>query len=143
MKQEVQVILTFEVDATKSKKDIEDFFHDMDQTYTRSVSARNRWEFSKLTLVEVKEEAEIYETENPALEVITEAARYIRNGRVVPKELYTHYKKGGEYYIEDDNAFIKLRNEWVPCVTYRSTDKAVKKLFIREREEFYLKLSKI
>lgn len=60
MTQEVQVILTLEVDATKSKQDIIDFFNDMEQTYTRSVSARNRFEFPKITLVEVKEEAEIY-----------------------------------------------------------------------------------
>ena len=60
MTQEVQVILTLEVDATKSKQDIIDFFNDMEQTYTRSVSDRNRSEFPKITLVEVKEEAEIY-----------------------------------------------------------------------------------
>ncbi len=60
MTQEVQVILTLEVDATKSKQDIIDFFNDMEQTYTRSVSDRNRFEFPKITLVEVKEEAEIY-----------------------------------------------------------------------------------
>ena len=60
MTQEVQVILTLEVDATKSKQDIIDFFNDMEQTYTRNVSDRNRFEFPKITLVEVKEEAEIY-----------------------------------------------------------------------------------
>lgn len=60
MTQEVQVILTLEVDTTKSKQDIKDFFNDMEQTYTRSVSSRNRFEFPKITLVEVKEEAEIY-----------------------------------------------------------------------------------
>lgn len=62
MIQEVQIILTLSVDATKSKKDIIKFFHDMEQTYTRTVSARNRWEFPKITLVEVKEESEIYNT---------------------------------------------------------------------------------
>lgn len=61
MTQEVQIILTLEVDVTKSKEDIKDFFFDMEQTYTRTVSDRNRWEFPKITLVEVKEEAEIYE----------------------------------------------------------------------------------
>ena len=60
MTQEVQVVLTLEVDTTKSKQDIKDFFNDMEQTYTRSVSDRNRFEFPKITLVEVKEEAEIY-----------------------------------------------------------------------------------
>lgn len=63
MKQEVQIILTLEVDASKSKEDIKKFFYDMEETYTRTVSNRNRWEFSKISLVEVKEESEIYKTE--------------------------------------------------------------------------------
>lgn len=63
MTQEVQIVLTLEVDIEKSKKDIEMFFHDMEQTYTRHVSQRNRMEFPKLTLVEIKEEAEIYGNE--------------------------------------------------------------------------------
>ena len=64
-KQEVQVILTLEVDADKSKQDIKDFFNDMSLTYYQTVSARNRWEFNKITLIDVKEEAEIYEIEDP------------------------------------------------------------------------------
>jgi hypothetical protein len=60
MKQEVQVVLTLEVDATKSKKDIENFFLEMERVYTQSVSQKNRMEFPKLTLVDIKEEAEIY-----------------------------------------------------------------------------------
>jgi hypothetical protein len=60
MKQEVQIILTLEVDADKSKEDIKRFFWDMGNTYTQTVSARNRWEFSKITLIDIKEESEIY-----------------------------------------------------------------------------------
>lgn len=60
MKQEVQVILTLEVDAEKTKEDIKNFFIDMEETYTRTVSDRNRWEFNKITLIEIKEESEIY-----------------------------------------------------------------------------------
>ena len=60
MTQEVQIILTLEVDASKSKNDIKAFFYDMEQTYTRTVSERNRWEFPKITLIDIKEEAEIY-----------------------------------------------------------------------------------
>lgn len=60
MTQEVQIILTLEVDINKSKQDIKDFFNDMEQTYTRTVSDRNRWEFPKITLIDVKEESEIY-----------------------------------------------------------------------------------
>ena len=60
MTQEIQVILTMEVDVSKSKEDIKDFFLDMEQTYTNTVSDRNRWEFPRITLVDVKEEAEIY-----------------------------------------------------------------------------------
>ena len=63
MKQEVQIILTLEVDCDKSKEDIKKFFYDMEETYTRTVSDRNRWEFSKITLIDVKEESEIYNSE--------------------------------------------------------------------------------
>lgn len=62
MKQEVQIILTLEVDANKSKKDIQKFFLDMEETYTRTVSMKNRMEFSNISLIEIKEEAEIYQT---------------------------------------------------------------------------------
>jgi hypothetical protein len=61
MKQEVQIILTLEVDATKNKEDIKKFFYDMEETYTRTVSQKNRFEFSKITLIDIKEEAEIYD----------------------------------------------------------------------------------
>ena len=60
MTQEVQIILTLEVDANKSKNDIKAFFYDMEQTYTSTVSEKNRWEFPKITLIDIKEEAEIY-----------------------------------------------------------------------------------
>lgn len=60
MTQEVQIILTLEADINKSKEDIKKFFYDMEQTYTRTASSRNRWEFPKITLVDVKEESEIY-----------------------------------------------------------------------------------
>jgi len=63
MTQEVQITLTLEVDLSKSKEDIKKFFLDMEETYTRTVSSRNRWEFPKITLIDVKEEAEIYNTE--------------------------------------------------------------------------------
>jgi len=62
MKQEVQIILTLEVDANKTKEDIKRFFLEMENTYTRTCSARNRREFSKIALVEIKEEAEIYKS---------------------------------------------------------------------------------
>jgi hypothetical protein len=63
MNQEVQIILTMEVDASKSKKDIQDFFNDMEQTYTRTVSMKNRMEFLKIEVSSIKEESEIYETD--------------------------------------------------------------------------------
>lgn len=61
--QEVQITLTLEVDLSKSKEDIKKFFYNMEQTYTQTVSARNRWEFPSIIIVDVKEEAEIYKTE--------------------------------------------------------------------------------
>lgn len=62
MNQEVKIILTLEVDATKSKEEIKKFFLDMEETYTRTVSSKNRWEFPKITIIEIKEETEIYNT---------------------------------------------------------------------------------
>lgn len=61
--QEVQVTLTLWAECSKSKEDIKKFFVDMEETYTRTVSDRNRWEFPKITLIDIKEEAEIYGNE--------------------------------------------------------------------------------
>ncbi len=63
IKQEVQIILTLEVYAEKSKEDIKRFFYGMEQNYTQTVSNRNRWEFSKIAIIEIKEETEIYNSE--------------------------------------------------------------------------------
>jgi hypothetical protein len=63
MTQEVQIVLTLEVDASKSKEEIKRFFLDMEETYTQTVSSKNRWEFPKITLIDIKEESEIYKTE--------------------------------------------------------------------------------
>jgi hypothetical protein len=60
MTQEVQVTLTIEVDAEKTKKDIEKYFQDMELIYTRTVSQSNRMEFSEFISIKIKEEAEIY-----------------------------------------------------------------------------------
>jgi len=55
MTQEVQVILTLEVDVTRQKQDIEDFV----KKITSRVNTKH-FEFIKF---EVKEESEIYKTE--------------------------------------------------------------------------------
>lgn len=60
IKQEVQILLTMEVDADKSKEDIRRFFLDMEHVYTSVCSSRNRWEYSSLEVTEIKEEAEIF-----------------------------------------------------------------------------------
>ena len=54
------VTLTLQADAEKSKRDIRDFFEDMEQTYTQNVTSKNRWEFTKIELLRIREEAEIY-----------------------------------------------------------------------------------
>lgn len=69
MKQEVQITLTLEVDADKSKEDIKRFFWDMENAYTQTVSAKNRTEFSKITLIDVKEESDIYDNEAPIKDI--------------------------------------------------------------------------
>ena len=62
MTQEVEVVLTMLVDASYSKEDIKRFMEDMEQTYTRTASSRNRWEVTKIVVASVKEESEIYST---------------------------------------------------------------------------------
>lgn len=63
MIQEIQIILTLEADTSRNKDDIRKFFSDMEQTYTRSVPASDRMDLPKLILVDVKEEREIYKTD--------------------------------------------------------------------------------
>ena len=60
MRQEVQIILTLEADASLSKRDIQNFFYDMESCY--QPTSKNRWEIPKITLVKVEEESEIYGT---------------------------------------------------------------------------------
>lgn len=60
MTQEVQVILTMEVDCSQSKEDIKNFIIEMEQTYTRTASTINRMLYPKIEIKQIKEEAEIY-----------------------------------------------------------------------------------
>jgi hypothetical protein len=55
MTQEVQVILTLEVDVTRQKQDIEDF--------VERLTSRIKDKYFELVKFEVKEEVEIYKTE--------------------------------------------------------------------------------
>lgn len=64
MTQEVQVILTLEVDVTQSKTDIQDFIQSLIDMHTRRSSAYNRMVFDFHEEIVVKEEAEIYGTED-------------------------------------------------------------------------------
>jgi len=58
--QEVQVILTLEVDITISKEEITKHFNDMKDDYVKNVSKGNNEEFPQIISIQVKEEAEIY-----------------------------------------------------------------------------------
>ena len=62
MTQEVQVILTLEVDVTQSKSDIENFIKELINTHTLHSSTYNRMGYDFHHKFEVKEEAEIYNT---------------------------------------------------------------------------------
>jgi len=63
MTQEVQVILTLEVDVTQSEQDIRNFIKDLINTHTFHSSSYNRMVFDFHSEFEVKEEAEIYKNE--------------------------------------------------------------------------------
>jgi hypothetical protein len=63
MTQEVQVTLTLEVDVTQSKTDIQDFIQGLINTHYKKSSAYNKSVFDFHEEIVVKEEAEIYKTE--------------------------------------------------------------------------------
>lgn len=63
MTQEVQVVLTLEVDATQSKADIENFVKEIINTHTFHSTTHNRMMFDIKDDFEIKEEAEIYGSE--------------------------------------------------------------------------------
>ena len=63
MTQEVQVILTLEVDVTQSKSDIENFIKELINTHTFNSSTYNRTVYDFHHKFEVKEEAEIYKND--------------------------------------------------------------------------------
>jgi hypothetical protein len=64
MKQEVQIVLTLEVDTTETKEQIERFMSDVINTHTFHSSTHNRMVYSKLEITSIKEESEIYQLEN-------------------------------------------------------------------------------
>lgn len=63
MTQEVQVILTLEVDVTQTEQDIREFVKELINTHTFHSSTHNRMLFDFHSEFEVKEEAEIYKNE--------------------------------------------------------------------------------
>jgi len=63
MKQEVQVILTLEVDVTQSKENINQFVTELINTHTLQSTTHNRMIFDIHSDFKIKEEAEIYQTE--------------------------------------------------------------------------------
>lgn len=60
MTQEIQVILTLEVDTTQQKRDIENFIRDLINTHTFKSSTYNRMVFDFHNDFIIKEEREIY-----------------------------------------------------------------------------------
>lgn len=59
MTQEVQVILTLEVDAEKSKADVRRYILDMESSY-RALQYNVSKGFEPITDIQVKQESEIY-----------------------------------------------------------------------------------
>ena len=62
MTQEVQVILTLEVDVTQTKTDIHNFIMELIRIHTFHSTTYNRMMFDFHTKFKIKEESEIYET---------------------------------------------------------------------------------
>jgi hypothetical protein len=63
MTQEVQVILTLEVDATQTKAQIKKFTQELVNTHTFHSNSHNRMMFSSVEVTSIKEEAELYGNE--------------------------------------------------------------------------------
>ena len=63
MKQEVEVVLTLEVDTTQSKSEIRVFIKDLINTHTMKSSTHNRMLFWIADDFVVREEKEIYKNE--------------------------------------------------------------------------------
>ena len=63
MTQEVQVILTLEVDVTQQKSDIENFIKELINIHTSHSSDYSKTVFYFTDKIEIKEEAEIYSNE--------------------------------------------------------------------------------
>lgn len=63
MKQEVQIILTLEVDTDKSESDIRNFMMEIIRTHSFHSSTYNRMCYNMLLDFKIKEEAEIYNLE--------------------------------------------------------------------------------
>lgn len=64
MTQEVQVVLTLEVDDSQDKKDIFKFVNDLINTHTFNSTSHNRMMYKDISIKTVKEEAEIYGNED-------------------------------------------------------------------------------
>lgn len=60
MTQEVQVILTLEVDAEKSKADVIRYILDMEKYYRENISSYRYNGFELSSDIQVKQESEIY-----------------------------------------------------------------------------------
>ena len=64
MTQEVQVTISLEVDASKSKEDIKAFILDMVDSYENYGSRNVHIQVTKSEITDIKEESEIYDAEN-------------------------------------------------------------------------------
>lgn len=61
MLQEVEVILSLDVDTSQSKEEIENFINDLINTHILHSSTYNRMIYPRIDLKQVKEEWELYD----------------------------------------------------------------------------------
>lgn len=76
MKQEVQVTLTLEVDTEVSKQGIKTYFLQMEMSHIQVSSQKNRMAFGNISIIDIKEEAEMYCNDKPDIAVIGSVQGY-------------------------------------------------------------------
>lgn len=82
--QEVEITLTLNVVASKSKEEIKSFIEDLINEQALRSSSKNRWEYPLLEVKSIREEAEIYGDMTP--ELIRELTHALKLLKVVTSE---------------------------------------------------------
>ena len=108
MTQEVQVTLTLEVDVTQEKGDIEKFIKELINTHTFHSSAYNRMVFDFIDNIEIKEEAEIYSSDEMNISLLF--LEWYINSEYARNKILSFAKNIGVFKY-DEEALSKIKRD--------------------------------